>query len=338
MRGTRAGGGVAEPPPRLRPRPSAPRPRATVPARAVALPAPLPSDGFVADGPGRAARARSDRRRVLTPRPRCCCAARPVPARSGWHGSRTSAPGAAGRFVAVDCGALPAERCEAALFGYVAARSTGALPRDMRACWRTPTAARCCPTSRATSRCRCRPRCCASWTTARSGRAAARARSTCCCWRPATPTSKPKSAAKRLLPELLFRLDTIRIELPPLRGRSDFARCARATLQRIDPAATLSDAAIARLALHRWPGNFRELHAVLSRAVLLHPTGRLDAADLRTPWPAADTPAAAPPSALRRGVTESVRAAVARCGGSISEAARALGIARTTVYRHLRQP
>ena len=56
------------------------------------------------------------------------------------------------------------------------------------------------------------------------------------------------------------------------------------------------------------------------------------------PWPSSDAPAAAAPSALRRGVTESVRAAVTGCGGSISEAARALGIARTTVYRHLRQP
>jgi hypothetical protein len=69
--------------------------------------------------------------------------------------------------------------------------------------------------------------------------------------------------ARALLPELLLRLDTIRIALPPLRERADFARCARSTLQRIDPAATLTDAAVARHALHRWPGNFRELHAVL---------------------------------------------------------------------------
>ena len=61
-------------------------------------------------------------------------------------------------------------------------------------------------------------------------------------------------AARRFRADLLYRLYTIKAVLPPLRARSDFAAALRFTLARIDPAPTISEAAVARLALHDWPG------------------------------------------------------------------------------------
>jgi transcriptional regulator of acetoin/glycerol metabolism len=146
-------------------------------------------------------------------------------------------------------------------------------------------------------------------------------------------------AARRFRDDLLYRLTVVKAQLPPLRCRSDFADAARATLAGIDPAATLLDDAVPRLARHGWPGNFRELRAVLTRALLAcrlaGGPAQVGAAQLDPLLPAAGPAAAG--SALRAGATERVRREFERCGRSISRTSRSLGISRTTVYRHLRQ-
>jgi transcriptional regulator of acetoin/glycerol metabolism len=139
-------------------------------------------------------------------------------------------------------------------------------------------------------------------------------------------------ATRRFRADLLYRLNTVRLELPPLRLRRDFATAVRNVLASLDGAASISDEAVARLALHRWPGNFRELRSLLTR-VLLHGTQRIGAAEVERWLPAA---AAAPGSALRLNAAELVRREFDR-RGSVSQTARALGISRTTVYRHLRE-
>lgn len=141
--------------------------------------------------------------------------------------------------------------------------------------------------------------------------------------------------------DLLYRLNTVRVSLPPLRERSDLAAAAHWVLRGIDPSARLLDDGLVLLQQHTWPGNFRELRGVLTRALLAlpgHPQGAcLGAAELRTalpmPMPA---PESAPRSALQRTAAELVRAEFQRNGGSVSETSRVLGISRTTVYRHLR--
>jgi sigma-54 dependent transcriptional regulator, acetoin dehydrogenase operon transcriptional activator AcoR len=154
-------------------------------------------------------------------------------------------------------------------------------------------------------------------------------------------------AAGRFRADLLHRLNTVRVGLVPLRQRSDFAACARHVLAELEPLARLDDAAVQRLAEHSWPGNFRELRAVLTRALLAQPeTGvmRLNAASVDALLPpvgaaAAHGGAAAgarPNSQLQRGADEMVRQELQRQGGSVSRTARALGVSRTTVYRHLR--
>jgi sigma-54 dependent transcriptional regulator, acetoin dehydrogenase operon transcriptional activator AcoR len=172
-------------------------------------------------------------------------------------------------------------------------------------------------------------------------------------------------AAGRFRADLLYRLNTVRVGLPPLRQRQDLAQAAAWVLQGIDPSATLHADALPCLAQQSWPGNFRELRAVLTQALLARPTSdhaqALTAADLLAVLPTsvssgsssssgsgsssssssssessqADTPPA-DGSALRRSAGELVRSEFERSGRSVSQTSRALGVSRTTVYRHLR--
>lgn len=139
-------------------------------------------------------------------------------------------------------------------------------------------------------------------------------------------------AARRFRADLLYRLNTVRVDLPPLRLRQDFARSVRIVLAALDRGASISDEAIERLAQHRWPGNFRELRSLLTRALLRH-AGRLGVADVERVLPLNLTGAA---SALQLNASEVVRREFAR-SRSVSQTARSLGISRTTVYRHLRE-
>jgi two-component system response regulator HydG len=93
-------------------------------------------------------------------------------------------------------------------------------------------------------------------------------------------------AVGRFREDLYFRLNVIRIHLPPLRERpEDLMALAQCLLPRFArqlgrPARGFTRAALDRLRAHTWPGNVRELHNVLERAVLLCEEPRIDAADL----------------------------------------------------------
>src|SRR5467141_122963 len=85
----------------------------------------------------------------------------------------------------------------------------------------------------------------------------------------ATNADLGESIAKgRFRSDLLFRLNTLEVTLPPLRERSDFETIATHLLATIDARRTLSPAAIDRLAELNWDGNIRELRNVLSRLSL----------------------------------------------------------------------
>ena len=171
-------------------------------------------------------------------------------------------------------------------------------------------------------------------------------------------------AERRFRADLLYRLNTVRVDLPPLAQRQDFAEAARALLAGLAPAARISDQALARLAQQPWPGNFRELRSLLTRALLANPGHQLGLADVAAllpagapaappwstspgsahaaPWPSPGPQSALPAgrpagSALRQSTAETVLREWQRAGGSISQTARSLGVSRTTVYRHLRQ-
>ena len=150
--------------------------------------------------------------------------------------------------------------------------------------------------------------------------------------------------------DLWHRLNTVCVTLPPLRNRRDLPEAVRWVLRHIERRLEITDSAVAYLTRHPWPGNFRELRAVLTRA-LLHRTAQhqhqrdqrdqqdhrdqpLNRTDIEAVLRTDGTPLSA--SRLQRGAAELVRSEFERSGHSVSQTARALGVSRTTVYRHLR--
>src|SRR5882672_2725360 len=93
-------------------------------------------------------------------------------------------------------------------------------------------------------------------------------------------------AAGRFRDDLFYRLDVVRIEIPPLRRRTEdipllaarFVRQIAARLGR--PAPVLGRAALDEMAAYPWPGNVRELRNVLERALILSPGPALDSLSL----------------------------------------------------------
>jgi transcriptional regulator of acetoin/glycerol metabolism len=147
-------------------------------------------------------------------------------------------------------------------------------------------------------------------------------------------------AERRFRADLLYRLDTVPVRVPALRERQDFDDAVREVLALVDARAAIDAGALARLKAHRWPGNFRELRAVLTRALLARAAapetaGPLAVADIDRVMPAAPA-AEGRASGLRQQADLLVQREVEAAGGSVSAAARALGISRTTIYRHLR--
>ncbi len=245
--------------------------------------------------------------------------------------------GRRGAFVAVNCGALPAELVEAELFGYVGGAFTGARREGSEgliasAHGGTLLLDELCELPLALQAALLR------FLDDRQVRpvGGTRARTVDVQLLAATHADlEAEAAAGRFRADLLYRLNTVSVRLPPLRARRDFGAAARAMLAEIDRAATLDDAALARLARHAWPGNFRELRSVLTRALLLAGAGRrLGAADVERVMPAATVAA---PSSLQQVAGDAVRREFERSGGSVSRTARTLGISRTTVYRYLRE-
>jgi transcriptional regulator of acetoin/glycerol metabolism len=142
-------------------------------------------------------------------------------------------------------------------------------------------------------------------------------------------------AARRFRADLLYRLNTVCLRLPPLRKRQDFAQVVQALLVQMEPGASVTDEALALLASHDWPGNVRELRSVLTRA-LLQGSLRIQADKLVGCLPsAASVRTQVTVSSLQQGAAYLVRTEFARLG-NVSATARTLGISRTTVYRHLR--
>jgi len=149
-------------------------------------------------------------------------------------------------------------------------------------------------------------------------------------------------AAGRFRADLYHRLNVAALTLPPLRERpSDIPLLAEHLLH--DIAATSSPPRIAPDVMavfvrYAWPGNVRELRNCLERMVLLA-TGPVLDFELLPPALQEETLPCEPQpaSTIRSAGRHMVLAAIRREGGNLSRAARSLGIARTTLYRHIRQ-
>ena len=155
-------------------------------------------------------------------------------------------------------------------------------------------------------------------------------------------------AASQFRLDLFFRLNVIRIEMPPLRERAgDIPALVDALLARASRGGAgpigITDDAMRWLVRHDWPGNVRELANVVERAVALtdHDTIVLeDVRDLEAHVPADPTGELLASAALRHlPLAEVERAYIRRVldanDGNVSRAARILGIDRRTLYRKL---
>jgi len=144
----------------------------------------------------------------------------------------------------------------------------------------------------------------------------------------------------RFREDLLFRINTVEIHLPPLRERrEDIPLLASAFLtshaeRYRKPARSFEPAAMQALLDHSWPGNIRELGHVIERAVLLSQGEAIRLGDLALRAPAL---AAARLEDLPLEDVEKIliRKALAKHGGNVSRAARALGLSRSALYRRL---
>jgi DNA-binding NtrC family response regulator len=139
--------------------------------------------------------------------------------------------------------------------------------------------------------------------------------------------------------DLLYRVNTVTIELPPLRQRpEDIAPLVDYYLERFarkyhKGALAIAPETRARLTQYPWPGNIRELVHAVERAVIMSEGSRLAAADLLPP--PAETPLAADELNLDRLEARAIAQAIAKHQGNLSKAAQELGLGRTTLYRKM---
>jgi DNA-binding NtrC family response regulator len=158
-----------------------------------------------------------------------------------------------------------------------------------------------------------------------------------------TATNRPRTELTRdevFRQDLLFRINTVEIVLPPLRERREdiavllehflvlYARKYHVPRRRLSPEA------LAHLEGYDWPGNVRELRHAVERATILASGERLTEADFSF----ASQPRAATEESdfdLERLERRAIEAALRRFAGNISQAAAALGLTRPALYRRM---
>jgi transcriptional regulator with GAF, ATPase, and Fis domain len=154
----------------------------------------------------------------------------------------------------------------------------------------------------------------------------------------------------RFRADLFYRLNVVRIDVPPLRERRDdvallarlYASEVAARLGRTAP--EIHPETLARLRAYSWPGNVRELRSVVERALILDPKHGLDNLDLLpVPGPLVEAEDVGPArelnlrSALNRLEEELLVEAQRRAGGVRKEAARLLGVDPRNFSYYLRK-
>jgi DNA-binding NtrC family response regulator len=147
-------------------------------------------------------------------------------------------------------------------------------------------------------------------------------------------------SAGRFRQDLLFRLNTIEIQLPPLRERREdvpalaahflrnHARRYRKAITDFDPAAMHA------LTEHPWPGNIRELDHAVERGVLMAERSIIRASELGL-RASKDGSSRVEDMSLEEVEGFLIKKAMSRYDGNVSQAAKALGLSRSALYRRL---
>ena len=154
---------------------------------------------------------------------------------------------------------------------------------------------------------------------------------------------KEEVAAGRFRQDLFFRLNTVEIHLPPLRERPEdieplaehflrlYAQRYRKPLRGFDALA------LEALRAYAWPGNVRELDHVVQRAVLLARSGEVKAADLGLEPAREVGERRLEEMSLEEVERLLIQKALKRFGGNVSQAAEALGLSRSALYRRMQK-
>jgi two-component system, NtrC family, response regulator AtoC len=153
--------------------------------------------------------------------------------------------------------------------------------------------------------------------------------------------------------DLFFRLNVVRIVLPPLRERAEDIPLLLAHYLKVFseenqlPPLTLEPGALQTLKAYAWPGNIRELRNFCENAVVLHHGGTLSEYDLDPKYRGGAAPAAgeaAPaggaavnPLSVEANEKRLVREALIKARGNRTKAADLMGISRRTLHRKIAQ-
>jgi DNA-binding NtrC family response regulator len=144
--------------------------------------------------------------------------------------------------------------------------------------------------------------------------------------------------------DLMFRLNTVEIHLPPLRDRREdiaplaehFLRQHRERYRR--DRMVFTPQALEALRQHSWPGNVRELDHIIERAVLMSSTNTVTAMDLALQTTSdAQISARLEEMSLEDAERLLIKKALARFEGNANRAAEALGLSRSALYRRLQK-
>jgi DNA-binding NtrC family response regulator len=143
--------------------------------------------------------------------------------------------------------------------------------------------------------------------------------------------------------DLYFRINTIQLDVPALRSRTeDIVPLARSLLRQLTmdlgrPETVLDASAERALTNYPWPGNVRELRNVLERALLLSDSRTLGAGDLRFEGGTAAGPAGTDPSVtLREAEIQHIERVLRELRGQVPAAAARLGVPKSSLYQKLK--
>ena len=154
---------------------------------------------------------------------------------------------------------------------------------------------------------------------------------------------KVEVEAGRFREDLLFRLNTIEIHLPPLRERrEDVPLLARYFLEKYSkryrkPLTGFENAGMQVLLEHTWPGNVRELDHAVERAVLMCQGSQITSPDLGLRSARSSGGNRLEEMSLEEVESFLIRKALARHDNNVSHAADALGLSRSALYRRMQR-
>jgi DNA-binding NtrC family response regulator len=139
--------------------------------------------------------------------------------------------------------------------------------------------------------------------------------------------------------DLWFRLNVVRILVPPLRERrGDVPLLAHYFLKKYNDrygmTTRLTNPAVKMMQEYTWPGNVRQLQHMMERLTILAPSGRIDD-EAVTGAIASSEPREQASESLADTETEQIRRVLTATGGNKSRAAKILGIERKTLYRKI---